>query len=128
MSRPNSYGDNWVVGDWATTGANDRGSLTLRDRDANPEAIIVGDPLDGTDNPDNVKLGDALEDSTGVVMYAFSFYYVLPLTSIRVTGEPAYVHVCHQHAAAGPYIRESQAGAAAEGTAVRARACQLVGV
>ncbi|KAK5752306.1 hypothetical protein LTS12_017607 [Elasticomyces elasticus] len=84
VSRPNNFGDVWVVGNWITTGNNDRGSLTVRDRDANPETVIIGSPLDGTDNAD-VKLGDSLADITGVVTYTFGFYYILPQTGLRVT-------------------------------------------
>jgi hypothetical protein len=29
ITKPNQYGDTWVVGSWATTGANDRDGLTL---------------------------------------------------------------------------------------------------
>ncbi|KAK5725938.1 hypothetical protein LTR15_004128 [Elasticomyces elasticus] len=84
VSRPNNFGDVWVVGNWITTGNNDRGSLTVRDRDANPETVIIGSPLDGTDNAD-VKLGDSIADITGVVTYTFGFYYILPQTGLRVT-------------------------------------------
>ncbi|KAK3659957.1 hypothetical protein LTR56_000883 [Elasticomyces elasticus] len=84
VSRPNNFGDVWVIGNWITTGSNGRGSLTVRDRDANPETVIIGSPLDGTDNAD-VKLGDSLADITGVVMYTFGFYYILPQTGLRVT-------------------------------------------
>ncbi|EME48163.1 hypothetical protein DOTSEDRAFT_69939, partial [Dothistroma septosporum NZE10] len=51
VARPKPFGDTWVVGDWRTTGDNNRGGLTARDRDANPEAILIGSPLDGTLNP-----------------------------------------------------------------------------
>lgn len=36
--------------------------------DANPEAIIVGSPLDGTKNAPTA-LGNAYEDITGVITY-----------------------------------------------------------
>lgn len=84
ISRPNSYGDTWVVGKWHTTGENKRGGLTISDGDANPEAILIGDPLDGSQNPDSTKLGDGLEDITGVVTYAFGFYRILPTSQIRI--------------------------------------------
>lgn len=32
LSKPSSYGDTWVVGDWRTTGTNERGGLTATDR------------------------------------------------------------------------------------------------
>ena len=59
--------------------------LTHSNLDANPEAITIGSPLDGTKNPTTTKLGDSLTDITGVVTYAFGFYRILPLTAIKVT-------------------------------------------
>ncbi|KXT06625.1 hypothetical protein AC578_8474 [Pseudocercospora eumusae] len=85
IGRPNSFGDTWVVGDWKTTGSNRRGGLTITDKDANPEAILIGSPLDATSNPTTTKLGDSLEDITGVITQAFGFYRILPLTNIKVT-------------------------------------------
>jgi predicted extracellular nuclease len=85
LGKPNSFGDTWVVGDWPTTGSNGRGGLTITDRDANPEAIIIGSPLDGTSNPTTTRLGDSLQNITGVVTQAFGFYRILPLTTIEVT-------------------------------------------
>lgn len=32
LSKPNKYGDTWVVGSWFTTGKNGRGGLTSTDR------------------------------------------------------------------------------------------------
>lgn len=52
------------------------------DPDANPEAIIIGNPLDGSSNPSDTKMGDFLGDITGVVYYAFGFYRILPLTAV----------------------------------------------
>ena len=91
ISKPNQFGDTWIVGDWRTTGNNGRGGLTVTDRDANPEAIIIISPLDGTDNPDDTKLGDALEDITGVISYAFGNYAIYPMNALKVTSsrEPA---------------------------------------
>ncbi|KAF2836651.1 DNase I-like protein [Patellaria atrata CBS 101060] len=86
ISKPNNFGDTWVVGDWPVTGRNHRGGLTLTDRDANPEAIIIGSPLDGTRNPTGTKLGDSLQEITGIVTQAFGFYRILPLTALQVTG------------------------------------------
>ncbi|KAF1832290.1 endonuclease/exonuclease/phosphatase family protein [Decorospora gaudefroyi] len=84
VTKPNRYGDTWVVGDWKVTGRNARGGLTMRDGDANPEAIVIGSPLDGSKNPADTKMGDRLEDITGVVSYAFGFYRILPTTAITV--------------------------------------------
>lgn len=50
--------------------------------DANPETITIGSPLDGSQNPNNTKLGDYLGDVTGVIFNAFGFYRLLPLTAI----------------------------------------------
>jgi predicted extracellular nuclease len=84
ITKPNQFGDTWVVGTWPTTGRNERGGLTMTDGDANPEAILIGSPLDGSSNPQSTKLGDSLEDITGVVYQAFGFYRVLPTTSVSV--------------------------------------------
>lgn len=91
ISKPNQYGDTWVVGAWPTTGDNDRGGLTITNDDANPEAIVILGPLDGTDNPQDTKLGDGLEDITGIVQYAFGNYGIYPRTALSVTNsqEPA---------------------------------------
>ncbi|EMR65552.1 putative endonuclease exonuclease phosphatase family protein [Eutypa lata UCREL1] len=84
VGRVNQYGDTWVVGDWATTGDNERTGLTITSKDGNPETILVGEPLDGSENPQS-KLGDKLETITGVVSQAYGFYRILPLTNITVT-------------------------------------------
>ncbi|KAL8927682.1 MAG: hypothetical protein Q9172_001242 [Xanthocarpia lactea] len=83
--QANRFGDQWVRGNWTSTGQNSRGGLTVRDRDSNPETIIVGSPLDGTRNPNTTKLGDSLTDITGIVQYNFGFYSILPLTAPSVT-------------------------------------------
>lgn len=64
---------------------------TNRILDANPEAILIGTPLDGSKNPNGTKLGDTLEEITGVVSYAFGFYRILPQKALKVSGsaEPA---------------------------------------
>lgn len=54
--------------------------------DANPEAILIGSPLDGTKNPQNTKLGDEVADITGVLTQAYGFYRILPLTALKVLG------------------------------------------
>ncbi|KAI1193947.1 DNase I-like protein [Nemania serpens] len=91
VGRPNQYGDTWVVGTWATSGDNKRTGLTLSSKDGNPEAILITDPLDGTNNLKNGKLGDRFEDITGVVTQAFGFYQIQPLTKLTVISsrEPA---------------------------------------
>lgn len=83
-SKPNQYGDQWVVGSWAKTGENARGGLTITSKDGNPETIRIGDPLDGTDNPSDSKLGDKFDDITGIVTQVYGFYHILPLTNITV--------------------------------------------
>ncbi|GKT86283.1 LOW QUALITY PROTEIN: endonuclease/exonuclease/phosphatase family protein [Colletotrichum tofieldiae] len=83
VTRPNQYGDTWVIGDWPATGRNSHGGITMTDKDSNPEAIVIGSPLDGTKNPES-KMGDQLAEVTGVVTYAFGFYRILPLTAITV--------------------------------------------
>ncbi|KAJ4288738.1 hypothetical protein N0V88_007272 [Collariella sp. IMI 366227] len=74
IKTPNKYGDTWVVGDWAVTGKNKHGGLTMSDKDSNPEAIIIGAPLDGTKNPTTSKMNDAFADITGVLTQTFGFY------------------------------------------------------
>ncbi|KAG6891352.1 hypothetical protein C0992_008467 [Termitomyces sp. T32_za158] len=87
---PNSFGEFWVHGAWNVTGKNSRGGLSITigpdgKPDANPEAVIIGEPLDGTESP-SVALGSALADITGIVYYQFGFFYVLPITAPIVTG------------------------------------------
>ncbi|KAK6000059.1 hypothetical protein QM012_004047 [Aureobasidium pullulans] len=84
LTKPNNYGDTWVAGDWRVTGLNSRGGLTTVDKDANPEAIIIGSPLDGSKNPAITRVGDTLGDITGVVTYAFGYYSILPLTALNI--------------------------------------------
>ncbi|KAJ7212177.1 DNase I-like protein [Mycena pura] len=89
---PNSFGEIWVYGDWPVTGKNSRGGLSLTFGpdgipDANPETIIIGVPLDGTDNP-NVAIRSTLSDIVGVVTYQFGWYYVLPLMAPTVLSNP----------------------------------------
>ncbi|KAF5369281.1 hypothetical protein D9758_002525 [Tetrapyrgos nigripes] len=88
----NSFGEFWVHGDWPVTGKNSRGglSITISDDgipDANPETVIIGEPLDGSRNP-KVAVGTTLSDITGVIQYQFGFYYVLPLTAPTVLTSP----------------------------------------
>lgn len=82
-SRPNNYQETWVYGNWSVSGLNGRGGLTVVGTDANPEALIVGEPLDGTENPTDTRLGDSLEDITGVIYQQFGFYYILPRTALK---------------------------------------------
>ncbi|CAE6463222.1 unnamed protein product [Rhizoctonia solani] len=101
LGFPNSYGDFWTHGDWKVTGKNKRGGLTITSdatgaTDANPEAIAIGSPLDGTRNPPaaanstGLRLGSTLTDITGILTYAFNTYRVLPLTAPRVVSAPDY--------------------------------------
>ncbi|KAH8429189.1 endonuclease/exonuclease/phosphatase family protein [Aspergillus melleus] len=85
ITKPNQYGDTWVIGNWTATGRNERGGLTMQKKDSNPEAIIVGSPLDGTKNPTDTKVGDTIEDITGIVTQAYGYYALLPLTKLSVT-------------------------------------------
>ncbi|EAT79147.2 hypothetical protein SNOG_13263 [Parastagonospora nodorum SN15] len=84
LTKPSQFGDTWIAGNWKLTGKNNRNGLTMTDRDANPEAIIIGTPLDGTKNPTITKMGDEIEEITGVVTYAFGFYRILPSTAIKI--------------------------------------------
>ncbi|KAF1912883.1 Endonuclease/exonuclease/phosphatase [Ampelomyces quisqualis] len=84
LTKPNQFGDTWVAGNWNVSGQNARTGLTMTTKDANPEAILIGRPLDGSANPTDTKMGDGLADITGVVSYAFGFYRILPSTAVRV--------------------------------------------
>ncbi|BCS23412.1 endonuclease/exonuclease/phosphatase family protein [Aspergillus puulaauensis] len=86
ITKPNQYGDVFVRGDWTVSGLNEHGGLTMSANDSNPEAIKIGTPLDGTNNTDSSKVGDTVEDVTGVVQWKFGQYMVLPLTALTVTG------------------------------------------
>lgn len=54
--------------------------------DSNPEAILIGSALDGSNNPTDTKLGDTIDEITGIVTQAYGFYSILPLTAVSVTG------------------------------------------
>ena len=95
LGANNNFGDVWVHGDWPVSGLNRAGGLTLTSapavgtagtaggNDANPEAVLVGSPFDGSHNP-GVKMGDVLGPIEGVVTQAFGFYRILPATTITV--------------------------------------------
>ncbi|RAH77764.1 endonuclease/exonuclease/phosphatase family protein, partial [Aspergillus japonicus CBS 114.51] len=89
ISKANSYGDTWVIGDWAVSGKNERGGLTMTANDSNPEALFIGSPLDGSKNPTDVKLGDTLGDITGIITQAYGYYALLPSTALSVTASNA---------------------------------------
>ncbi|THC91200.1 hypothetical protein EYZ11_009349 [Aspergillus tanneri] len=78
-------GNTWAVGNWTATGRNERGGLTMLKNDSNPEAIMIGSPLDETRNPTNTKVGDTLTDVTGIITQARGYYVLLPLTAFSVT-------------------------------------------
>ncbi|KAM0716443.1 hypothetical protein Q7P37_007888 [Cladosporium fusiforme] len=82
--QANNFGDQWVRGNWKVSGKNSQGGLTVTNRDSNPETIIIGAPLDGSKNSNETKLGDELEDITGIVQYAFGFYALFPTTGTQV--------------------------------------------
>ncbi|KAJ4289217.1 hypothetical protein N0V90_011559 [Kalmusia sp. IMI 367209] len=84
INKPNNFGDTCVIGDWKVTGENGRDGVTQTPKDANPETIIIGSPLDGSSNPTTTVLGDELEEITGVITQAFGFYRILPTTAIKV--------------------------------------------
>ncbi|KLO07622.1 DNase I-like protein [Schizopora paradoxa] len=91
----NDFGEFWVYGDWPVTGQNSRGGLTMifgpnGVPDANPEVVIIGQPLDGTKSP-QVAVGQKFEDITGVVFQQFGFFYVMPLTAPKLASSPSFV-------------------------------------
>ncbi|KAI7553959.1 DNase I-like protein [Hortaea werneckii] len=85
LGRPNNYGEFWIAGSYRTTGNNDRDALTATDGDANPEGILLDSPVDDTDHPDDIKLGDHFEDITCVITYQFGFFYCIPQTAVSYT-------------------------------------------
>ncbi|KAF9554721.1 DNase I-like protein [Agrocybe pediades] len=89
----NNFGEFWVYGDWKTTGKNSRGGLSINFGpdgvpDGNPETVIIGSPLDKTKNP-QTAVGVGFTDITGVVVYQFGFFYVLPLTAPQIISRPS---------------------------------------
>ncbi|KAA1469821.1 DNase I-like protein [Dentipellis sp. KUC8613] len=92
LDFPNSFGEFWIRGNWTATGINGRGGLSVtigpdNVPDANPEVVIVGSPLDGTTNPD-IAVGSKLSDITGVILFQFGFYYILPTTAPTIVSQP----------------------------------------
>ncbi|KAG5638165.1 hypothetical protein H0H81_001461 [Sphagnurus paluster] len=88
LNFQNSYGEFWVHGNWKVTGKNLHGGLTMTFGpdgipDSNPEAIMIGTPLDKTKNP-QVAQGTVLSTISGVVTFQFGFYYILPTTAPTV--------------------------------------------
>lgn len=91
----NSFKEFWVRGSWGATGVNTRGGLSITFGgcvppscklvcliftplsgpdgipDGNPEAIIVGSPLDGTKNV-ATALGNVYGDITGVITFQYA--------------------------------------------------------
>ncbi|CAL3966117.1 unnamed protein product [Diplocarpon coronariae] len=73
----------WIVGKWEVTGMNERGGLTATEKDANPEALVVYPPFDETSNPINLKIGDSLDDITGILTASSGYYMIKPLTAVK---------------------------------------------
>lgn len=48
--------------------------------DANPEVVIVGEPVDGTKNP-KTSVGKTFQDITGVIQYQYATLSV-PVVSV----------------------------------------------
>ncbi|KAI0030438.1 Endonuclease/exonuclease/phosphatase [Vararia minispora EC-137] len=92
LNFPTRFHEFWVRGNWTATGVNSRGGLSLTINpdgvpDANPEAILVGQPLDRSRNPD-VSIGTKLSDIVGIVDYQHGFFNILPTTAPRVLSHP----------------------------------------
>ncbi|KAK2628717.1 hypothetical protein QTJ16_001820 [Diplocarpon rosae] len=83
IAKADFFTDIWIVGPWRVTGLNGRGGLTVREKDANPEAILVVDPLDGSKNPEDIKLGDILDEITGVIAAEAGHFVLYPLTAVK---------------------------------------------
>ncbi|KAJ8457152.1 hypothetical protein ONZ45_g18430 [Pleurotus djamor] len=95
LNFENRYGEFWARGAWKATGVNGRGGLSITigsdgRPDANPEAIIIGRPLDGTKSP-VTAIGLEFSDITGIVTYQFGFFSILPLTAPTVVSRPSAV-------------------------------------
>ncbi|KAG6901782.1 hypothetical protein C0995_008028 [Termitomyces sp. Mi166 len=95
LNSPRAF---WVHGAWNVTGKNGRGGLSItigndNKPDANPEAIMIGTPLDDSQLPSQVALGSTLTDITGIVYYQsrrtgqrHGFFYILPTTAPSING------------------------------------------
>lgn len=88
ISKSNQYGDVWVRGNWNSSSINNRGGLTVTDKDGNPEAIQLGDILDGSKG-EQYRIGEKFEDIVGVVNYVHGAYFVHPLEKPVKKGEPS---------------------------------------
>lgn len=86
ISKTNQFGDVWIRSrNWKSSSVNKRGGLTLSAKDGNPEAVKVGDILNGSKG-ESYRIGDKFEDIVGVVNYVHGAYYVHPLSKLRKTG------------------------------------------
>lgn len=47
---------------------------------------LLGSPLDNSRNPTSTKLGDTIDDITGVITQAYGLYTLLSLATLAVTG------------------------------------------
>lgn len=74
LNFENQYGEFWVYSsEWPVIGKNARGGITITFGpdgvpDANPEALLIDNPLDGTNNP-ITSVGTTFSDITGIVQY-----------------------------------------------------------
>ncbi|KAL7409612.1 Endonuclease/exonuclease/phosphatase [Mrakia frigida] len=96
VSRTNSYKETWIVGEAYATGSNAQGGLNLMkdvngNWDANPEAIWVWSPLDGTSNPavSTTVIGTKYETITGIISYTYGFPVIYPLTAPKIISSPS---------------------------------------
>lgn len=91
-----NFGEVYIVSSGLTNPSqNGRGGLTLAaDENAtsedsrwdnNPQAIQLAKAFDGSDLDASIRLGDVLEDVTGIVGYDFGLYTITPLTAPKVT-------------------------------------------
>lgn len=81
------------------TGNNGREGLTVTDRDANSEIILLFDSQNDTSNSNNIKLEDLLTDVTGVIDYIAYQYYIRPVTASSIKFFSHFcltITVCHQ--------------------------------
>lgn len=90
-----SYGEVYIVASGLSNPSqNNRGGLILAADenassedtrwDSNPQAIQLVKAFDGSNLDSSIRLGDVLEDVTGIIGYDFGLYTITPLTAPKV--------------------------------------------
>ncbi|PBP22819.1 hypothetical protein BUE80_DR006363 [Diplocarpon rosae] len=71
--------------DFSVLDAGNIFAITQEAQNANPEAILLVDPLDGSKNPKDIRLGDWLDEITGVIAVEADHFVLYPLTAVKRT-------------------------------------------